>query len=48
MLEWYVEQTTAIWLANSPKTKAETFYRKAGWTEIGPHRKDEIKFEMNY
>lgn len=43
------EQTkTNIWLGTSPKTRAETYYRKAGWTEIGSHGKDEIKFEMTY
>ena len=47
MLDWYFEQTnTNIWLGTSPKTRAESFYRKAGWTEIGTHGKGEIKFEM--
>lgn len=49
MLDWYFEQTKAtIWLGTSPKTRAEKFYQKAGWTEIGIHGKDEIKFEMTY
>ncbi len=49
MLEWYFEQSeTNIWLRTSPNTRAETFYRKAGWTEIGTHGKGEIKFEMTY
>jgi GNAT superfamily N-acetyltransferase len=49
MLEWYFEQTkTNIWLGTSPKTRAEKFYRKAGWTESGTHGKGEIKFEMTY
>lgn len=49
MLNWYFEQTKSnIWLGTSPNTRAETFYRKAGWTEIGIHGKDEIKFEMTY
>ncbi|MES2555446.1 MAG: GNAT family N-acetyltransferase [Bacteroidota bacterium] len=49
MLNWYFEQTTApVWLGTSPKTRAEAFYRKAGWTEIGTHGKGEVKFEMTY
>lgn len=49
MLDWYFEQRqTNIWLGTSPKTRAEKFYRKAGWTEIGTHGKGEIKFEMTY
>lgn len=47
MLEWFFEQTNEnIWLGTAPHTRAEGFYRKAGWTEIGMHGKKEIKFEM--
>ncbi|MCM4169359.1 hypothetical protein KCTC52924_00573 [Arenibacter antarcticus] len=49
MLHWYFKQTkSSLWLGTSPKTRAETFYRKAGWTEIGTHGIGEIKFEMTY
>ncbi|MEO8398201.1 MAG: GNAT family N-acetyltransferase [Ignavibacteriaceae bacterium] len=49
MLDWYFKQTTNnVWLGTSPNTRAEMFYRKAGWTEIGTHGKGEIKFEMTY
>ncbi|HEY5371089.1 MAG TPA: GNAT family N-acetyltransferase [Hanamia sp.] len=49
MLDWYFKQTTNnVWLGTSPGTRAEMFYRKAGWTEIGTHGKDEIKFEMTF
>ncbi|WP_268847661.1 GNAT family N-acetyltransferase [Flavobacterium aestivum] len=49
MLDWYFEQTKDnVWLGTSPMTRAEIFYRKAGWTEIGTHGKNEIKFEMTY
>lgn len=49
MLNWYFEQTReTIWLGTSPHTRAETFYRKSGWNEIGTHGKGEIKFEMTY
>lgn len=49
MLDWYFDQTkTTVWLGTLPKTRAESFYRKAGWKEIGLHGKNEIKFEMTY
>ncbi|MCB0521727.1 MAG: GNAT family N-acetyltransferase [Lewinellaceae bacterium] len=49
MLDWYFAQTkTNVWLGTSPNTRAEMFYRKAGWREIGTHGKGEIKFEMTY
>ena len=47
MLNWYFSQTDkTVWLGTSPKTRAELFYRKAGWKEAGIHGKGEIKFEM--
>lgn len=47
MLDWYFSQTaTAIWLGTAPGTRAEKFYRKAGWKEVGVHGKGEMKFEM--
>lgn len=49
MLDWYFERTSeTVWLSTSPDTRAEAFYRKAGWTEIGVHGKGEIKFEMTH
>lgn len=49
LLDWYFSQTTeTIWLGTAPKTRAENFYRKAGWKEIGTHGKGEIKFEMSF
>ena len=47
MLDWYFNQTSLpIWLGTSPNTRAERFYRAAGWKEVGIHGKGEIKFEM--
>lgn len=47
MLNWYFSQADkTVWLGTSPKTRAELFYRKAGWKEVGVHGKGEIKFEM--
>lgn len=49
MLDWYFTQTKeTVWLGTAPGTRAERFYRQAGWTETGLHGKDEIKFEMTY
>lgn len=47
MMDWYFSQTSdTIWLSTAPGTRAEGFYRKAGWTEVGTYGKGEIKFEM--
>ena len=49
MLDWYFNQTkNNVWLGTAPDTRAEIFYRKSGWTEIGTHGKGEVKFEMTY
>ena len=49
MLDWYFSQTkSTVWLGTSPKTRAESFYRKAGWIEAGIHGDGEVKFEMTY
>ena len=47
MMDWYFDQTlVTTWLGTVPGTRAEQFYRKAGWKEVGIHGKGEIKFEM--
>lgn len=49
MLAWYFEQTKQqVWLGTEPGTRAEKFYRRQGWKEVGIHGKGEIKFEMDY
>ncbi len=36
MLDWYFGQTPeTLWLSTSPGTRAERFYRTAGWQEAG-------------
>ncbi len=48
MLDWYFSQTNeTVWLGTAPGTRAEAFYRKAGWREVGVRENGEIKFEMN-
>jgi GNAT superfamily N-acetyltransferase len=47
MLDWYFGQTIKdVWLSTSPKTRAETFYRKSGWVATGLQDTGEIRFEM--
>ena len=49
MLHWYFEQTQeSVWLGTTPNTRAETFYRKSGWLEIGTYGDGELKFEMTF
>lgn len=49
MLDWYFSQTKdKVWLGTAFNTRAEKFYRKAGWTEVGTHGTKEIKFEMSF
>lgn len=49
MLDWYFAQTKkTVWLSTAPGTRAEAFYKKAGWKVNGTHGKGETKFEMSY
>jgi len=49
MLDWYFSETKdTVWLGTAPNTRAEIFYRNAGWKENGLHGRNEIKFEMDY
>lgn len=47
MLDWYFGQGKEwVWLSTAPDTRAEKFYRRAGWQENGIYGKGEIRFEM--
>jgi len=49
MLDWYFMQTIdKVWLGTDFNTRAEMFYKKAGWKEVGMHGTKEVKFEMTY
>lgn len=49
MLDWYFSQTKKnLWLGTAFKTRAEVFYRKAGYTEIGLYGTKEVKFEISH
>lgn len=48
MMDWYFSQTDqTAWLSTAPGTRAESFYRKAGWKEAGTYGKGETRFEMS-
>ena len=47
MLTWYFGQTTEpVWLSTAPDTRAEGFYRRAGWRETGHTKSGEVRFEL--
>lgn len=49
MLDWYFMQTEdKVWLSTAFNTRAEKFYKKAGWMDAGMHGTKEVKFEMTY
>ncbi|HEY0066496.1 MAG TPA: GNAT family N-acetyltransferase [Flavisolibacter sp.] len=46
LLDWYFSHhTEPLWLTTSPGTRAEEFYRRCGWTEVGRQANGEVKFE---
>ena len=47
MVRWlFAAGHTSIWLTTDPNTRAEGFYRAAGWQEAGATADDEIRFEL--
>lgn len=49
MLDWYFSKTKEkVWLTTDSGTRAELFYKKAGWKVIGTKANGEIKFEMTF
>jgi GNAT superfamily N-acetyltransferase len=47
MMDWYFTQTNeTVWLSTAPASRAESFYRKAGWVDAGTYGKGELRFEM--
>jgi GNAT superfamily N-acetyltransferase len=49
MLDWYFSKTKEkVWLGTAMNTRAELFYKRHGWREVGKHGRGEIKFEMTY
>jgi RimJ/RimL family protein N-acetyltransferase len=49
MMDWYFDQTQElVWLSTAPNTRAEAFYTRQGWKNVGMVNKGEVKFEMSY
>src|SRR5688500_10515832 len=47
MINWYFTKADkAVWLSTTANTRAEYFYRIAGWEQTGTQPNGEIKFEM--
>jgi len=47
MLNWFfLHSKENLWLTTAPGTRAESFYREAGWIETGMEGK-EVRFEMS-
>lgn len=47
MVAWLWEQGhRQLWLTTEPGTRAERFYRAAGWTRIGEDSGDEVRFGL--
>lgn len=48
MLRWLWSRGLArLWLSTTPGTRAEAFYRAAGWRDAGPAPHGEIRFEID-
>lgn len=49
MLDWYFAVTKEkVWLTTTPGTRAEAFYKKAGWKETERKKNGDIKFEITF
>lgn len=47
MLDWsFAAGAERVWLSTDPGTRAEQFYRAAGWQPTGVERNGEARFEM--
>jgi GNAT superfamily N-acetyltransferase len=48
MMGWFFSnQISSVWLSTDPGTRAERFYRNAGWILTGEEANGEIRFEMS-
>ena len=48
LLDWFFAADVGpVWLSTERGTRAERFYRRAGWTERGTTASGEIRFEMS-
>lgn len=48
MMNWYFDQGKQnVWLSTAANSRAEYFYRNAGWTQDGFTKSGEVKFIMS-
>jgi GNAT superfamily N-acetyltransferase len=48
MMEWFFGAgAERVWLSTAPGTRAETFYKSAGWRLVGREANGELRFEMS-
>jgi GNAT superfamily N-acetyltransferase len=48
MMDWFfAREVNKVWLSTDPDTRAEDFYRRAGWIAIGREANGEVRFEMS-
>jgi GNAT superfamily N-acetyltransferase len=48
MTAWlFAQSSEPIWLTTGPATRAERFYRAAGWREAGREPNGELRFELS-
>jgi aminoglycoside 6'-N-acetyltransferase I len=48
MVAWlFAQSEDTVWLGTEPGTRAERFYRAAGWREAGRQRNGEVRFERD-
>ena len=48
MMDWFCAAgVPEVWLSTDPNTRAESFYRRAGWTADGTRPNGEIRFTMS-
>ena len=47
MVAWLWQQGfERLWLTTEPATRAERFYKAAGWQQVGPASHGEVRFEL--
>jgi len=48
MMDWFFgAEVPEVWLSTDPNTRAESFYRRAGWVANGTRSNGEIRFTMS-
>jgi GNAT superfamily N-acetyltransferase len=49
MMDWFFAAgVPEVWLSTDPNTRAESFYRRAGWLAAGTQPNGEIRFTMSH